>query len=371
MSILRYMAAPLSPLYGMVVRARNRSFDAHPERISRVSVPVVSIGNLSAGGTGKTPLTLLLAEGLEAAGWTNAVLSRGYGGRRDVDPMSVEADSDPRQTGDEPLLMARRLGPERMVVGRKRHAAALRALAQRPNLSCLLLDDGFQHRALHRDLDLLVLDGVRLWGNGRMLPLGDLREPADSARRAHALVITRAARVKDRARVEAWWARHGSGGPLFWVDFSLGALRRWGTGDHSPLPLPGMGSAFAWCGLGHPEAFYADLLVAGQAWAGTHSYPDHQGPSPAGLAWLQAKARDAGAAWLVCTEKDAVKLGPGHLSALELPLYVAEQHVVGGEPLLAWVLTGLARLAARSASADQQPLLELGQEPAADGHKLP
>ncbi|WP_243383781.1 tetraacyldisaccharide 4'-kinase [Geothrix alkalitolerans] len=371
MSILRYLAAPLSPLYGMVVRARNRSFDAHPERISRVSVPVVSIGNLSAGGTGKTPLTLFLAEGLEAAGWTNTVLSRGYGGRRDIDPMSVEADSDSRQSGDEPLLMARRLGPERMVVGRKRHAAALRALAQRPNLSCLLLDDGFQHRALHRDLDLLVLDGVRLWGNGRMLPLGDLREPVDSARRAHALVITRAARVKDRARVEAWWDRHGSGGPLFWVDFTLGALRRWGTGDHSPLPLPGMGSAFAWCGLGHPEAFYADLLVAGQAWAGTHSYPDHQGPSPAGLAWLQAKARDAGAAWLVCTEKDAVKLGPGHLSALELPLYVAEQHVVGGEPLLAWVLTGLARLAARSASADQQPLLELGQEPAADGHKLP
>ena len=371
MSILRYMAAPLSPLYGMVVRARNRSFDAHPERISRVTVPVVSIGNLSAGGTGKTPLTLFLAEGLEAAGWRNAVLSRGYGGRRDIDPMSVEADSDPRQTGDEPLLMARRLGPERMVVGRKRHAAALRALAQRPNLSCLLLDDGFQHRALHRDLDLLVLDGVRLWGNGRMLPLGDLREPVDSARRAHALVITRAARVKDRARVEAWWDRHGSGGPLFWVDFTLGALRRWGTADHNPLPLPGMGPAFAWCGLGHPEAFYADLLVAGQAWAGTHSYPDHQGPSPGGLAWLQAKAREAGASWLVCTEKDAVKLGPEHLSALELPLYVAEQHVAGGEPLLAWVLAGLAGLAARSASADQQPLLELGQEPAADGHELP
>lgn len=367
MSILRHLAAPLSPLYGMVVRARNRSFDAHPERAARVPVPVVSIGNLSAGGTGKTPLTLFLAEGLEAAGWTNAVLSRGYGGRREIDPMSVEADSDPRQTGDEPLLMARRLGPERMVVGRKRHAAALRALAQRPGLRCLLLDDGFQHRALHRDLDLLVLDGVRLWGNGRMLPLGDLREPEDSARRAHALVLTRAARVKDRAAVEAWWAHHGSGGPIFWVDFTLGALRRLGADDHSPLPLPGLGPAFAWCGLGHPEAFYADLLVAGQAWSGTHSYPDHQGPSPAGLAWLQAKAREAGAAWLVCTEKDAVKLGPGHLSALELPLYVAEQRVAGGEPLLAWVL---ARLAARSGSPDQQPLLELGQEPAADGHEL-
>jgi tetraacyldisaccharide 4'-kinase len=342
MSILRYLAAPLSPLYGVVVRARNRSFDAHPERIGHAPVPVVSIGNLSAGGTGKTPLTLFLAENLEAAGWSNAVLSRGYGGRREIDPMSVEADSNPRQTGDEPLLMARRLGPERVVVGRKRHAAALRALAQRPDLRCLLLDDGFQHRALHRDLDLLVLDGVRLWGNGRMLPLGDLREPMDSAQRAHALVVTRAGRVKDRAAVETWWAGQGSGGPIFWVDFVLGALRRWGTDARFPLPLPDHGPAFAWCGLGHPEAFYADLLVAGQAWTGSHSYPDHRGPTPAELVRLQIRARTEDATWLVCTEKDAVKLGHEHASVLEMPLFVAEQRVVGGETLLAWVKAHLA-----------------------------
>ena len=346
MSILRYLAAPLSPLYGRVVRARNRSFDAHPERAVRASVPVVSVGNLSAGGTGKTPLTLFLAEQLEAAGWTNAVLSRGYGGKREVDPMSVEPDSDPLQTGDEPLLMARRLGPDRVVVGRKRHAVALRALAQRPGLRCLLLDDGFQHRALHRDLDLLVLDGVRLWGNGRMLPLGDLREPMDSARRAQALVVTRAGRVKDRGAVEAWWARHGSGGPVFWVDFILGSLRHWGSGERAPIPLPGRGPAFAWCGLGHPEAFYADLLLAGQPWAGSFSYPDHRGPTPAELIRLQARARQEGAAWLVCTEKDAVKLTAAHAPALEMPLCVAEQRVAGGEPLLAWVLARLSGSAA-------------------------
>ncbi len=337
MSILRYLAAPLAPLYGMVVRARNRGFDTHPERAIRVSVPVVSVGNLSAGGTGKTPLTLFLAQGLEAAGWTNAVLSRGYGGRREVDPMSVEADSDPRQTGDEPLLMARRLGPHRVVVGRKRHAAALRALAQRLELRCLLLDDGFQHRALHRDLDLLVLDGVRRWGDGRLLPLGDLREPVDSVRRAHALVVTRAARVPNRAEIEAWWARHGAGGPIFWVDFVIGGLRRWDTGMPAPVPLLGEGPAFAWCGLGHPEAFYADLLVAGQGWSGSHSFADHQVPSTSDLRRLQALARAEGAGWLVCTEKDAVKLNAEHARALEMPLFVAEQHVSGGDALLAWV----------------------------------
>lgn len=339
MSILRYLAAPLAPLYGAVVRARNRSFDAHPERAVRVAVPVISVGNLSAGGTGKTPLTLFLAEGLEAAGWPNAVLSRGYGGRRDIDPMSVEAGSNPRQTGDEPLLMARRLGPQRVVVGRQRLAAALRAQSQRPELRCLLLDDGFQHRALHRDVDLLVLDGVRRWGDGRLLPLGDLREPMASARRAHALVVTRATRVPDRAEVEAWWAAQGSGGPIFWVDFVLGSLRRWDSGF---LPFDASTPAFAWCGLGHPEAFYADLLLAGHGWVGTHSFPDHGSPSPADLRRLQVLARAEGAGWLVCTEKDAVKLGPDHARVLELPLCVAEQRVIGGEALLAWVQDRLA-----------------------------
>jgi tetraacyldisaccharide 4'-kinase len=345
MSILRYLAAPLAPLYGAVVRARNRSFDAHPERAARAGVPVVSVGNLSTGGTGKTPLTLFLAEGLEAAGWFDAVLSRGYGGRRDVDPMSVAADSDPSQTGDEPLLMARRLGPQRVVVGRKRHAAALRALAQRPGLRCLLLDDGFQHRALHRDVDLLLLDGVRRWGNGRMLPLGDLREPMTSAARAQALVVTRASRVPARAEIEAWWARHGSGGPIFWVDFALGGLRRWDTGEAASLPRAGSGQAFAWCGLGHPEAFYADLLLAGQAWADTHSFPDHHTPTKAELGRLQDRARAAGAEWLVCTEKDAVKLDGAAAEVLKMPLFVAEQRVLGGEALLAWVQARMRDLA--------------------------
>ncbi len=341
MSILRYLAAPLSPLYGAVVRARNRSFDAHPGRAAQVSVPVVSVGNISTGGTGKTPLTIFLAGNLETAGWWNAVLSRGYGGRRDVDPMSVEPDSNPRQTGDEPLLMARRLGPHRVVVGRQRHAAALRALSQRPDLRCLLLDDGFQHRALHRDLDLLVLDGVRRWGDGRLLPLGDLREPMDSVARAHALVVTRAARVSDRTEIETWWSRHGSGGPIFWVDFTLGGLRRWDTGESTPLPRAGAGPAFAWCGLGHPEAFYADLLLVGQAWVGSYSFPDHRGPSPVDLRRLQDLTRAEDASWMVCTEKDAVKLTTEHARVLEVPLYVAEQHLIGGESLLAWVLAHL------------------------------
>lgn len=335
MSLLRWLSAPLAPLYGAVVNARNRAFDQHSERIARTEVPVVSIGNLSTGGTGKTPVTLALAEALADCGWPNAILSRGYRGKRTVDPMDVAPDTSPREAGDEPALMARRLGPGRVVVGRKRHAAALRALSLSPLPRVLLLDDGFQHRALHRDLDLLLLDGVRRWGNGRMLPLGDLREPMASAARADALVVTRGKRA-DRAAILAWWERFGSGGPVFWVDFAIGSLRRLDNGERRALPAA-FGPLLAFCALGHPEAFYADLLVAGLSWAETKSFLDHHPVSPRELEKLQEAAQNAGAEGLVCTEKDAVKLGEAHLQRLSMPLWVAEQSVLGLEPLLEFV----------------------------------
>jgi len=334
--MLRWLLAPLAPLYGAAVRLRNHAFGRHPERAERVGVPVVAVGNLTTGGTGKTPVTLQLAEALEAAGWRPGIVSRGYGGRRAVDPMTVAPDADPAETGDEPLMMARRLGPGRVVVGRKRHAAALRALSLSPAPDLLLMDDGFQHRALHRDLDLLLLDGVRRWGNGRMLPLGDLREPAAGAARASALVVTRGGRAP-REEVLAWWARHGSGGPVFWVDFAIGALRRLDGGGRLELPGPGPGPLYAFCALGHPEAFFADLLVAGLTWTGTQAFRDHQTLGPAALERLAAAARAAEAVGLVCTEKDAVKLDLARLPR-GLPIWVAEQRVTGADELAAWVV---------------------------------
>ena len=337
MRTLRWLLAPLAPLYGAAVRVRNKAFDLHPERASRVDVPVVSVGNLTTGGTGKTPVTLHLAEALAAGGWHPAVVSRGYGGRRTLDPMAVDPTSDPAQTGDEPLMMARRLGPGRVAVGRRRHEAALLALSLTPPPDLLLMDDGFQHRGLHRDLDLLLLDGVRRWGNGRMLPLGDLREPMAGAARASCLVVTRGSRA-DRSAIEAWWGRHGSGGPVFWVDFAIGALRRFGSDERLPLPLPG--PLYAFCALGHPEAFFADLLVAGAPWKGSRAFRDHQPLGPL-LGALEAEARAAGATGFVCTEKDAVKLDPAR-HGTGLPLWVAEQQVTGADDLVHWLLDSLA-----------------------------
>lgn len=347
MKALRILAFPLAPLYGGVVKVRNRSFDAHPERAAKAGRPVVSIGNLSLGGTGKTPVTLFLAEALQRQGWSNAVLSRGYGGRRQTDPMAVDPATPPGQAGDEPALMARRLGPGRVVVARRRIEGARLAAALPASPRCLLLDDGFQHRALHRDLDLLVLDGVKRWGNGRMVPLGDLREPASSAARAHALVVTRAARAP-MAEIRAWWERHGSGGPVFTVDFAITALREWDSGARLALPDPRNRAFLAFCALGHPEAFLADLMLAGVRWVADRTFRDHHAVTPKELRQLQQQAREAEAEALVCTEKDAVKLGAAHASGLELPLYVAEQSLVGGDDLLQWVLERLEALAVKA-----------------------
>jgi tetraacyldisaccharide 4'-kinase len=343
MRLLRFLAAPLAPLYGAVVRARNRTFDRHPERQARVPAPVVSIGNLSMGGTGKTPVTLYLAKALQEKGWPNAVLSRGYGGKRLVDPMEVQPDSDPRQTGDEPLLMARALGQDRVVVGRRREIAALRALGHALAPKVLLLDDGFQHRALYRDVDLLLLDGVKRWGNGKMVPLGNLREPMESAKRASALVVTRGSRAQRREILD-WWQRHGSGGPVFWVDFAIKALRRFPEGDRVELPATGLDPMFAFCALGHPEAFLADLLVAGIYWTGSAHFMDHHPLSAKDLLNLQTQAQAAEAGALICTEKDAVKFRPEDAAALELPLWIAEQQVLGAEPLLEFVIERLKAL---------------------------
>jgi len=343
MTLLRWLLAPLAPLYGLAVRARNRAFEQNPRLTERVAVPVLSVGNLSVGGTGKTPLTLHLAQALSTMGYSNVILSRGYGGRRDTDPMDVGPTSDPHEVGDEPAMMAKRLGPDRVTVGRRRIIAAKIVLAHAPDTKLLILDDGFQHRAIHRDIDLLLLDGVRTTGNGKMLPLGNLREPMENAKRAHALVVTRGGRA-NREAIEAWWLRYGSGGPLFYVDFRIVALRNAATNERLALPDNKPGPLFAFCALGHPQAFYADLLVAGLTWLDTRSFRDHRRLTPKQIAKMASAAQKSGAASLVCTEKDAVKFADKHLDACPLPIWIAEQEVTNAEGLVDWIAGRLGEI---------------------------
>jgi tetraacyldisaccharide 4'-kinase len=233
-------------------------------------------------------------------------------------------------------MMARRLGPNRVVVGRRRIAAARMAISLAPEAKLLILDDGFQHRAIHRDIDLLLLDGVRTVGNGKMLPAGYLREPMESAKRAHALVVTRGGRARVE-EIEAWWSRYGSGGPIFYIDFRICALRNAATGERLALPAK-LDPLFAFCALGHPQAFYADLLAVGLAWLDTRSFRDHQGLAPRQIAKMAASTTRLGAAGLVCTEKDAVKLTGTHIEASPIPVWIAEQDVTNAQGLTDWIV---------------------------------
>ena len=225
MNYLRLLLVPLVPLYKLVVYVRNQLFNRYSNYSVKVPVPVISIGNLTTGGTGKTPVAIYLTEGLAKVNWDTVIISRGYGGRQTFGPMIVNPNSDPIQTGDEPLMMAQRLGLNKVTVGRKRYHAATLALSLRPKPNLLIMDDGFQHRHLKRNLDLLLLDGIRLWGNGFMLPMGDLREPMSSAARASCLIVTRSSKA-NKSKIVSWWKRWGSGGPIFWIDFTISTLQQ-------------------------------------------------------------------------------------------------------------------------------------------------
>lgn len=336
MAWLRWFLLPLEGLYRLVVALRNRSYDREPHRSHWAPLPVVSIGNLTTGGTGKTPLTLYLAQQLQTQGLRNVVISRGYRGHLSG-PVNVESHHSAQDIGDEAVLMHHRLGPGRVIISAQRLAGIELAHQRDPQLDLVLLDDAFQHRAVHRDLDLLVVDGKNPFGNGHCLPVGPLREPVENARRAHLCVVTRSSSFHDQTLLKHWWSQCGSSGPQFFIDFAIHQLRGWNV----PHVLKGeelqRSSGFVWSALGHPEAFETDLKRAGQKIVGSKHFRDHASLSPSGLIELANQATSLGASYLICTEKDAVKLSDVHRTASSFPIYIAEQTLTGGEPLVEWI----------------------------------
>ena len=284
---------PLTSLFGIVVGARNGLYDRGVLPVRRLQGPVISVGNLSVGGSGKTPFVLLLGELLKARGIKFDILSRGYGRRsrgvRLVDPVGA-AD----EFGDEPLLLARRLRVP-VVLGEERYEAGV--LAERtygPQLH--VLDDGFQHRALARDFDIVLVtpDDAR----DRLLPAGRLREPPQSLRRADAVVLV-----------------SGASAESFPVDGKTVWRVRRGI---APRDLPERPVVF--CGIARPKNFLLQLRTAGIEPAAQAFYRDHHAYSAQDVRDLIQLRERSEAGGFVTTEKDAINLG-GHLSALQ-PLAV-------------------------------------------------
>jgi tetraacyldisaccharide 4'-kinase len=297
----RKLLVPLVPIYRLALSARELLLNSGLEPARRLRYPVISIGNLSTGGAGKTPLTIALASALKQRGFEVDVLSRGYG-RKGTLPARVDPDGTADEFGDEPLLIAREAGVP-VYVARQRFEAGQLAEADaapapiddKPRVH--LLDDGFQHRQLHRDADILLLDR-RDWED-RLLPAGNLREPLKAIHRATILAIP-ANDPNLEAELKAW----GWIGPVW-------CLRR--TMDIPAVDAP----VAAFCGIARPDQFFAGLEAAGLNLATRLAFPDHHRYTSRDLADLTSLARAAGATTLLTTEKDQVRLGP---TPLDLPV---------------------------------------------------
>jgi tetraacyldisaccharide 4'-kinase len=284
-----------SQLYGAAVRARNRLYDRGTLRTQVLRGPVISIGNLSVGGAGKTPFVILLGELLKSRGVNFDVLSRGYG-RRTRGVLLVDPGGSPAQFGDEPLLIARRLEVP-VVLGEDRHTAGTLAEAKfGPQLH--LLDDGFQHRALGRDFDIVLVtpDDPR----DRLLPAGRLREPLAALQRADAVVLTSGAEPSS----------FPVDGKLLW------RVRR------GILPTNVSARPVAFCGIARPQNFMLQLRKAGIDPAAEAIYRDHHAYTERDIRDLLALKANSAADGFVTTEKDAINLS-GYFSALE-PLAVVQ-----------------------------------------------
>lgn len=269
-----------SVLYATAVRARNLAFHHGLRRVHDAGRPVVSIGNLTVGGTGKTPVTAWLAASLAERGHRPAVLMRGYGAR-------------PGQKGDEQRLLEQLLGRDVPVIANPDRAAGARtAVDEKPGISCFLLDDGFQHRRLARDVDLVLVDATRPFGFGHLLPRGLLREPVAGLGRADAVLVTRAAGIPpgDReALVDR--IRRLTAAPVFTCTFDLA--------------VPALSSAVAVSGIGNPAAFEDDLQRRGVRLQVVLRFADHHHYTGDDVRRI---VETAGSTPVITTAKDWVKL---------------------------------------------------------------
>lgn len=316
--------AYLVPLYAAALGAKNAAYERGWITPQKLQWPVVSVGNLSVGGAGKTPLVIRLAELLAAANISVDVLSRGYG-RNSSATERVDPSGDAARYGDEPLLIAR-AAQVPVYVGASRYQAGLLAERHAQTIGVHLLDDGFQHRKLARDMDIVVLHASDL--EETLIPAGRLREPLAALNRASAIVL----RAEDRA-LEPRLRKRGIHAPV-WV-------------QHRKLVVEDVTSTVAFCGIARPGEFFAALQSQGIQLAAAIALRDHQHYTNAELDRFAATLRQHGAQCFLTTEKDAARLTPEQRARLEqtAPLRVARLQVsLENEPaILARILDLLVR----------------------------
>jgi tetraacyldisaccharide 4'-kinase len=323
-------------LYGLGQAVRARAYRRGVVKSYRASCPVISIGNLVSGGTGKTPMVLWLAERLRNAGRRVAVVSRGYRQAAAM-PVTVVAAPDglrlrPPAAADEACLVAARLPGVAVLSGRDRRRLIDHAV-QGFGCDVILMDDGYQHLRVARDLDLCLLDAFLPFGNGAVLPGGILREWPRALCRADLAVLTRADTPRRTELAIDEIQRVAPGLPVVVTRHAPRDLRRLSDSETLPLDTLGETRALGFSGIARPDSFRRLLERAKVRLAGWFIFPDHHNFTVGDFLAMEAEAKEVCAECLVCTEKDAVKIDP---TWSPLPIYVLRMELVidQGEDLL-------------------------------------
>jgi tetraacyldisaccharide 4'-kinase len=336
-SLVLLSLTPCAWLYSLALRLRTELYRRGILKTFRLPRPVVSIGNLTVGGTGKTPVTAYIARFLLAQGYRVAVLSRGYGGSLEGQNCVVSDGAtimlSAMECGDEPYLLASTVPGLMVVIGTDRYAAGQLAMQQLvPDI--FLLDDGFQHLRLHRDLNILLLDFSRPFGNSLALPAGILREPSTAIRRADLVIFTRAPEgapiTSDTGGIPGCVSCHTI------VDLLP-------LGSHTPVPFSRCldHKILAFAGIADPDSFFTGLLAQGLSLVKTISFPDHVGYNRERCDEIAEAMRISGADFMVTTEKDGVKLNGFSKGLRELTLLARLELTIDNPARLKGMLTDL------------------------------
>jgi tetraacyldisaccharide 4'-kinase len=330
---------PLGMIYGRLMDVRNAVYDRGIFRVHDLGARTISVGNLTTGGTGKTPLVAAIAEILAEHGEKVCILTRGYG-RRNVRDRVLVSDGETILTdagigGDEPIELARKLVGNAIIIADRDRLVAGRWALEKFGITAFVLDDGFQHRRVKRDLDIVCIDATNPFGNGRILPAGSLRESYRGIARADAIVLTRTNLVNTVDDVIGRLKKWNPVAPIFGTATRITAVMKLDDflagrpavdGEEGPT-FPE--ETFGFCGLGNPESFRSLLEKAGVQLSGFMVFDDHMAYSSEDVRSIEIEAERSGANALLTTAKDAVKLVG---SALNLPVFVVEIEPVIDDP---------------------------------------
>ena len=337
-----FVLPPLSFLYGAVTRTRLSLYRRGTFQTTKLNHPVISVGNITVGGTGKTPLVEWVARTLAAEGKFPCILTRGYG-RKNPQLEVIVSDgynvlSTPAEAGDEPYLLATKLAGQVAVISSANRIEAAQTATKDFGADCFVLDDGFQHLRLARDLNIVTIDATNPWGGGHLLPYGRLRESPANLVRADCVVITRCNQVDSIDSLAEEISQLTNGRPIFGSEMRTSrasALKNSAQALKPPARIAGF------CAVGNPASFFEQLRRAGFEVVLEKSFPDHHVYSQDEVDAIARSATEAGAKAVITTAKDAVKLRSLHFA---MPCYVLEIdiRIENGEELVRLITSAIS-----------------------------